>query len=103
MPSTSNRKGAPLLLVKVFVPEPIVIAVPELLHVHTDSLHVQVEKSTLKLLASSQHVEETLITGKELKWFSYKVKAVLEQFWCLIKKVPNGQKHSLIYSFMQIL
>ncbi len=38
------------------------IAVPELLHVYADSLHVQVEKSTLKLLAPSQHVEEALKT-----------------------------------------
>jgi hypothetical protein len=35
MPSTSIRKRAPLLLVKVCVPEPMVIAVPELLHVYT--------------------------------------------------------------------
>ncbi len=53
----------------------MVIALPELLHVYADALHVQVEKSTLKLLASSQHVEEALITDKELKLFSYKVNA----------------------------
>jgi hypothetical protein len=72
MPSTSNRKRVPLLLVKVGVHEPMVIAVPELLHVYTDALHVQVEKSTLKLLPSSQHVEEALTTDKELKLFSDK-------------------------------
>jgi hypothetical protein len=77
IPSTSNRKRAPLLLVKVCVPEPMMIGVPELLHVYADSLHVQVEKSPLKLLASSQHVEEALITDKELKLFSDKVNAVL--------------------------
>jgi hypothetical protein len=62
MPSTSNRERAPLLLVKVCVPEPMLIAVPELLHVYADALYVQVEKSTLKLLAPSQHVEEALKT-----------------------------------------
>jgi hypothetical protein len=41
IPSTSNRKRVRLLLVKVCVPEPIVIAVPELLHVYADALHVQ--------------------------------------------------------------
>jgi hypothetical protein len=45
MPSTSIRKRVPLLLVKVCVPEPIVIAVPELLHVYADALHVQVQES----------------------------------------------------------
>jgi hypothetical protein len=77
MPSMSNRKRAPLLLVTVCVLEPMVIAVPELLHVYADALHVQVEKSTLKLLPSSQHVEEALRTDRELKLFSDKVNAVL--------------------------
>ncbi len=62
MPSTSNRKKALLLLVKVCVSEPMVIAVPELLHVYADALNVQIEKSTLKLLPSSQHVKEALKT-----------------------------------------
>ncbi len=45
MHSTSSRKRATLLLVKVCVPEPMVTAVPELLHVYVDDLHVQGQES----------------------------------------------------------
>jgi hypothetical protein len=72
----------------------MVVAVPELLHVYANTLHVQVEKSTLKLLPSSQHVKEALNT-RILRKCPHKIKAKLEKF-CGSNRKQIGKKAQLI-------